>query len=231
MSETVSAIYKDVADARQAVEALLQHGYERKQISLVVPDPDGKYTESIVEGAAAEGENPRDTAAAGALAGGALGGLAGLLFGVSVFTLPVVGAAVIAGPIYTTVMGASAGGISGGLIGWLVEKGVPEKQATYQTEALRRGHTLVAVACRSERKAEATQLLQDHNALDVEEAAQEWRAEGWTEDDNPPEQFVPEEDDKQDQHAYATGAMDSDVNGTRQRPPLSSHQKNKQSTN
>ncbi len=86
-----------------------------------------------MEGAIAEGNNPRDTAATGALAGTALGGLAGLLFGVSVFSLPVLGAAVLAGPIYTAIMGASAGGI--GEAAWLA--GVPEQDAQLQTEALR----------------------------------------------------------------------------------------------
>jgi len=220
MSKTITALYENVADARAAVEALLDSGYEREQISLVVPHPEGQQLSYLAEGAAAAGDNPRDTAAVGALAGSALGGLAGLLFGVSVFGLPVLGAAVLAGPIYTAVMGASAGGIGGGLLGWLVEKGVPEPHAQLQAEALRRGHILVAVEADSEQQAQVTRLLQQHNSLDVEESAQKWSKGGWREDSNPPDQFEPGEDDKSDQHRYATGAMDSDVDGRRSRVPL-----------
>lgn len=227
MSKTITALYEEVADARAAIEALLANGYDREHISLVVPDPEGMYEESIAEGMAAEGENPRDTAVAGTFTGGALGGLAGLLLGVSVFTLPALGAAVIAGPIYTTFMGASAGGISGGLLGWLLEKGVSERRAHYETEALRRGHSLVAVECDDEQQTQVTGVLQQYNALDIEEEARKWRANGWREDDNPPDQFVPDEDDKNDQHAYVTGAMGSDVNGTRERSPLPPYKENK----
>ncbi|MBK8899575.1 MAG: hypothetical protein IPM53_00185 [Anaerolineaceae bacterium] len=229
MSKTITALYENIADARAAVEALLDSGYQHDHISLVVPDPEGKYQDSLAEGAAAEGDNPRDTAAAGALAGTALGGLAGLLFGVSVFSLPVLGAAVLAGPIYTAIMGASAGGIGGGLLGWLVEKGVPAPRAHLQTEALRRGHILVAVEAIKEDQGQVTRLLQQHNALNIEEAAKKWRAGGWHEDDNPPDQYEPEEDDKHDQHAYATGAMDSDVYGRRERPPLPPHEEDSNS--
>lgn len=220
MSKTITALYENIADARAAVEALLDSGFKRDHISLVVPDPEGKYQDSLAEGAAAEGDNPRDSAATGALAGTALGGIAGLLFGVSVFSLPVLGAAVLAGPIYTAIMGASAGGIGGGLLGWLVEKGVPEPHAQLQAEALRRGHILVAVEAASDQQVQVTRLLQQHNSLDVEESAHKWRKGGWQEDSNPPDQFEPEEDDKSDQHRYATGAMDSDVDGRRSRAPL-----------
>ncbi len=224
MSKTITALYENISDARAAVVALLDNGYQRDHISLVAPDPEGRYQDSLVEGAIAEGNNPRDTAATGALAGTALGGLAGLLFGVSVFSLPVLGAAVLAGPIYTAIMGASAGGIGGGLLGWLVEKGVPEQDAHLQTEALRRGHILVAVDTSHEDQAQVIHLLRQFNSLDIEETAKKWRAGGWHEDDNPPDQYEPEEDDKNDPHRYATGAMDSDVHGQRQHPPLPPHE-------
>jgi len=41
--------------------------------------------------------------------------------------------------------------------------------------------------------------------------------------DNPPDQYEPEGDDKNDPHRCATGAMDSDVYGQRERPPLLLH--------
>lgn len=223
MSKTITALYKNISDARAAIETLLDKGYEREDISLLVPDPDGKHGEALVQ-EGAEGENPRDGAAVGAMAGGALGGIAGLLLGISVFSLPVLGAAVIAGPIYTAVMGATAGGAGGSLLGWLVEKGVPEAKAKVQTEALRRGHILVSVDCDEEKHDEVATLLRQHDALDIEEAAKKWRAEGWDEDDNPPDVYEPDEDDKDDQHRFATGALGSDVRGSRDRPPLSAHE-------
>ena len=223
MSKTIVALYEELAEARQTVHDLVEAGLDNEDISLVVPDPEGRHAAILKEGSAAEGNGPQDAAAEGAVAGTIIGGLAGLLLGLSVFSLPALGPVVIAGPIYTTVMGASAGGIGGGLLGSLVAMGVPKKRARYYSEGIRRGHTLVAVAADEDEVDRIQSMMSAHHPIDIEARAEKWRESGWEGYDEGPDHFEPAEEDEERRHRYPTGAMGSDLYGkeaSRDQEPL-----------
>lgn len=226
MTKTIVALYHDLTAAHDVVQDLTGAEFDRENISVITSDPEGEYEQDVAlvtEGDAAAGSSPREGAAEGSLAGGLIGGIAGLLFGVAAITIPGVGPAVVFGPLYTAAMGAGVGGISGGLLGALTEQGIPDRQARYHVEGIRRGYTLVAVKTDEGDADRVAAIMEAHNPVDLEREVEEWRAAGWDEDDKRPDQFVPSEDDTEDQYKYATGAMGSDLTGeraSRDRPPF-----------
>jgi hypothetical protein len=211
MPRTITALYPNLAEARAAVADLVAAGFDREEISLVARSQEGDKDVVIEEGKAAGGEGPRDVAARGAAAGGALGGLTGLILGASAITVPGIGALLVGGPILA-IYGALAGGISGGLLGLLAQSGVREEEAPYYAEGLRRGMAMIAVEVQEQDAARAEKVIESHSPVDVEAHAAAWREEGWTgytaEVSN---QTTPEAPEKS--HRYATGAMDSDAYG------------------
>jgi uncharacterized protein (TIGR02271 family) len=76
--------------------------------------------------------------------------------------------------------GAGIGAAAGGLIGALVDAGLPEDRAHTYAEGVRRGGTLVTVTTPDEMTAQAVDILNRHNPVDVERRSEEWRQAGWT---------------------------------------------------
>jgi hypothetical protein len=210
MPKTVVGLYKHLADAHRAVDELIEAGFEREAISLALADREGKHAEVV----AAQNEEDRGEGIAdGAMIGGALGGIAGLLFGLAAFTIPGVGPLVVAGPLYTAVMGAGIGGLGGGLLAALTGIGVPEAEAAYYAEGLRRGFALLAVAAANNGIREAANIMGRHHPVDIKTAAERWRKEGWEGPGQLPDSFEPATSDSAAKHRYATGAMGSDLFG------------------
>jgi hypothetical protein len=225
MAQTIVALYEDLGKAKKVVAALTDAGHEHKDISFASPDPEGRHAEMLAASGDDEDEGDGDATAEGAMVGGAIGAIAGLLFGLSAFTIPGLGPLVVAGPLYTAVFGAGAGGLGGGLVGAMVDAGVPQREASFYREGIRRGNTMIAVKVDDENKARALHILNAHGPLDIESAAESWRATGWEGPDDTPDQFVPSEEDEKEaaENKYATGAMGEDLTGpnaSRDRPPL-----------
>jgi uncharacterized protein (TIGR02271 family) len=73
-----------------------------------------------------------------------------------------------------------AGAATGGLLGALVDMGIPEEEAEYYTEGVRRGGTLVTVEAEDNMVDRVRDVMNRHNPVDVEERASQWRSSGWT---------------------------------------------------
>jgi hypothetical protein len=185
--KTVVGLFDDLTDARDAVDDLVAAGFMRNDISLIASDRDSTYasqmnrdttvTDADVDLAAEQGA---EGALAGALTGGAVGGLAGVLLGLGAFAIPGIGPIIAAGPIVAGLTGAGIGAAVGGLMGALVSWGIPEEEAGYYAEGIRRGGTLVGVKTDESRVDEAVMILNDHNPVDVTERSEFWRESGWT---------------------------------------------------
>ena len=116
----------------------------------------------------------------GAGTGAAIGGALGLVEGIASLTIPGLGPLIAAGPIAAALAGVGIGAAAGGLIGALVQLGVPEEDAQYYAEAVRRGGTLITVHTDSDAVADcAVEVMQRHGASDIEERAAALGQEGW----------------------------------------------------
>jgi len=67
----------------------------------------------------------------------------------------------------------------GGIIGGLVDLGIPEEQAHYYAEGIRRGGVLVTARTNDADTDKAHDIMDRYNPVNIEERAAAWRQEGW----------------------------------------------------
>ncbi len=176
MAKSVVGIFDQRSDAERAVRDLMDNGFRREDISLIAGNASGEPSEATTT--TSEGMS---STAAGAGTGAFVGGLGGLLVGLGVLAIPGVGPVLAVGPLATTLLGAGVGAAAGGLIGSLMDVGVPEEEAGYYAEGIRRGNTLVSVSTDDEMMIDrAVNIFERHNAVDIDRRVEEWRKSGWT---------------------------------------------------
>ena len=134
---TVVGLFRDRADAEQAISNLKEAGFTRDQVGIAIKDR-GEQREL----ADSTDTTPAKGAAAGAVTGGLVGGIIGLLGSLLV---PGLGPIVVGGVLESVLVGAGAGAATGGIIGALVGLGVPEADARHFDAGFREGGTLVTV--------------------------------------------------------------------------------------
>ncbi len=140
-----AATYPQAADAQAAVAELRREGFEEQDISVLYTDAGHTIRAGMVNGA---------------LWGGVLGALWGLLF-------PPIGLLVVAGPILGVFISgvglAAAGAVTvgalDGLITALVHLGMPREMATRLGERVHKGDALVIVHAASQDQAERARAI------------------------------------------------------------------------
>src|SRR5215468_3805706 len=136
MTQIVTALYDNYDSAASAVAALEAASIPAANISIVSNNVDNRY---IVD----RPTHTAEDAGKGAGVGAAVGGVGGLLTGLGLLAIPGVGPVVAAGWLAATaagaVTGAVVGGAAGGLVGALTGAGVPERDANFYAEGVRRG--------------------------------------------------------------------------------------------
>jgi uncharacterized membrane protein len=122
--------------------------------------------------------------------GTVLGGALGLLVGAGLLIIPGIGPILAAGPIAAAIgtttaavgaaaLGAGIGAAAGGLAGALIGAGIPDDEAKYYEEGVRRGGRLVLVETNGDEETRARTIMQRHGAADIHERAASWRSAGW----------------------------------------------------
>jgi uncharacterized membrane protein len=177
MTQIIAALYDSYDAAVSAVNALEAYGIPASDVSLVANNADNRYrTERPTN--AAEG------AGTGAGIGAIAGGIGGLLTGLGLLAIPGVGPVVAAGWLIATAAGAATGavvgGAAGGLVGALTGEGMPERDAQFYAEGVRRGGTLVTVRVDDVRAEAAREILYRHQAVDPAVRSAAYRESGWT---------------------------------------------------
>lgn len=182
METTIVAVYDTVPDAEAAVRELVNSGYDRSDISLVANDTLEEYTPHLDEE-----PNGDDGAVVGSSIGAVLGGLGGVLLGLGALTIPGIGPLLAAGPLAAVLgglVGAGTGALAGGALGALADAlmdvGVPEEEARFYAESVRRGGTLVAVQAAQNDKPDIQRILNRHRPVNIHERVGGWQEEGWT---------------------------------------------------
>lgn len=183
MAKTVVGLFDTAGEAEQVVRALVDSGFNRNEISVIANDARGEHGRAHEVGTS-RGDAVAEGAGAGAVGGTVLGGAVGLLVGVGLLTIPGIGPVLAAGPLAaalgSTALGAGIGAAAGGLVGSLVGAGVPESQANYYAEGVRRGGTLVSIRADEGMAERAYQVMQRFGAVDIDRRGASWREEGWS---------------------------------------------------
>lgn len=157
MEATVMAVFRDHSSAERAVREMKERGFGQEEISLIAKDEESR---GGGEDMSYEDQNLAD----GTTAGGALGGLAGLLAGAGALLIPGIGPIIAAGPL----AGALTGVVTGGVAGGLIDYGIPEERGRHYEERVRQGRILVMVEAREGQSREAEEILQECGAEEVE---------------------------------------------------------------
>src|SRR6266436_2979967 len=136
----VFCIAKSQSQAERIVERLQSSGFPNSEISILLPDREGKHDIAHVKATKAP-----EGATTGAATGGVTGGVLGLLAGIGALAIPGVGPLIAAGPIVAALSGAAVGATTGGVVGGLIGLGIPEIEAKRYEEKLKKGNYLIAV--------------------------------------------------------------------------------------
>ncbi len=161
-------IYRNRQDAERGADALIQAGFSRNDISVLMPD-----SRSTREFAAEKNTKAPEGTTTGVLSGGAVGGTLGLLAGIGALAIPGVGPFIAAGPIMGALAGVGAGGAVGGIIGALVGMGIPEYEAKRYEGRVKDGGVLLSVHCdSSDEVGRAKDVLKQSGAEDVSSAGE-----------------------------------------------------------
>jgi hypothetical protein len=138
----VFGIYATSSQAERAVDALMAAGFSSSAISVLLPD-----TQSTQAFAHHKDTKAPEGTAVGVSAGGAIGGVLGVLAGIGALAIPGVGPLIAAGPIMAGLAGLGVGGAVGGLVGALMGMGIPEYEAKRYEGHVKGGGTLLSVHC------------------------------------------------------------------------------------
>jgi len=158
MRDTLFATFKTAHDAEQALGALLDHGVDSQDISVVLNDADrARFDEEMKTGADIRGTaekgltttTPGD-AAAGAAKGAGIGLGVGALAALAAVTIPGFGLILGGGALATALAGmagaTAAGAVAGGSFGYLKDQGVPAESVDYYHQTVSGGGALVSVS-------------------------------------------------------------------------------------
>ena len=138
----VSGIFDSKAEAEAAVSRLLNTGFNKDDLSLIVSD--NAHHTLFPHPVDNENERTLKGGAAGALIGGALGALVAALTLVGVIVVPGSGL-LVAGPLMAAFSGAGAGAAIGGLSGALISAGFAVDVAKKYEEEIRHGKAIIVV--------------------------------------------------------------------------------------
>lgn len=153
--KTVIGVFESRDNAEKAVNELRQQGFSTEEINILSKKDRHQGR---------QGETYDDDISDGALTGGTLGGIGGLLLGAGALAIPGVGPVIAVGPIAAALSGAVAGGVAGGLIDW----GIPSEASRRYEQEVVQGKILAVIRADAAKVNAAAQILRQNGAKDVE---------------------------------------------------------------
>jgi hypothetical protein len=147
--KTVAGIFDSEITADRAVSSLLDEGFSKDDISLIMSS---KTRDSLFSSTDDEANRVAKGGIFGAALGGTLGALVAGLTTVGIVVLPG-GGLLAVGPVIAALSGAGAGGVFGGLSGALISAGFAADEASRYEEEIKRGKVIVIVHAPNEQKA------------------------------------------------------------------------------
>ena len=178
-AQPIAAMFDDYAQAKRAVGRLEVLGVPAADISIVGNYRQAHPLDSLIESDTDHAIASTSHEGVGAVTGGVLGGAAGVLAGIGIFTVPGIGPLVAAGWLASAIVGAAAGASAGALIGGLTSTGIPDDHAHIYAEGIRRGATLVTARVDPRLVPKVTEILEAEGHIDIHERAATWHSEGW----------------------------------------------------
>lgn len=154
VAKSVVGIFQNINLAERAVSQLRSGGFNTEEINIISK---GKESDNVQN-------MGTDSVMDGTMAGGAIGGIGGLLMSAGALAIPGFGPIIAAGPLAATIAGAVGGGITGGLIDW----GIPSDKSEEYNNEVAFGKTLAVIRTDESKIQQAVQILTQNGAMNVE---------------------------------------------------------------
>ncbi|MBC7809081.1 MAG: DUF2382 domain-containing protein [Akkermansiaceae bacterium] len=180
MAKTIVGLFDTFAHAQSAVNDLISAGFNRDDISVVANNASGEFGTHDGDHNGVNVSQAGGDAVKGAVKGGMYGGLTALAATVALALIPGIGPIAAIGPLSAFLGGAALGATAGGILGGLTGLGVPEHEAGYYAEGIRRGGTLVTIHADDSRASEATNILNRYNPVDMDTRVDYYKSTGFT---------------------------------------------------
>jgi hypothetical protein len=158
--ECVVAVYRNIAQAQEAIGKLTKDGFPVAQISLVSTGL--REHPEVVRELELEDDSLHDAAIAAGL-----GGVVGALSGLGVMLASRLGAMFLFGPVG----GAIVGGITGGFVGAMTGTGVHQAKVNHYERLIEHGHVLLIASDGPVELAHAYRLLQSEDVVELHKYA------------------------------------------------------------
>ena len=173
MRKTVISLYQDVASARAAMQNLLDDGFDRNDVSLLV-NQIARGNDPLKQSKSRYWRRGSVDAPMGVLlgliAGIAIGALAGALFAALPLTYPLATLAA-----YGAAIGGATGAVAGGILNSSVPRILGQNLATVD----KAGASLVQVRAADADLARARNILSQHRPVAMEDRRSAWYQRGW----------------------------------------------------
>jgi uncharacterized protein (TIGR02271 family) len=179
--KTIVGLFDDMAEAKKAAHDLEAAGVAHNDISFVANNEGAKHVANTAVPTVSGHAIGHD-----AVVGAEIGGVAGLLLGLTAFAIPGLGWIAGAGWLMGMIYGAGTGAVVGGLVGALTHIGVPAEDAAHYNEGVRRGGTLLAVKAEDNMAAKVAQILGADGAVNIDERAEQYKQQGFLPTPNTP---------------------------------------------
>jgi uncharacterized membrane protein len=173
--KTVVGLFDTMEQVNKAAFDLESAGITHNDISVVVNNMSGQY---VAKPDVMPDESTNHAIEHDALVGAEIGGVAGLLIGLTSLTIPGIGWAAGVGWFWMMLTGAAFGALAGGLVGGLTRLGVMPEDAASYIEGVRRGGQLVVVRVRDEMADNVAWIMSTNGAVKLDERAEQYRREG-----------------------------------------------------
>jgi hypothetical protein len=188
MTRTITRLFDDYDNAKDAVAELEQIGIPQRDISIVANNAHGRHGVGVdpADRHDHDGHDDHDHSGlgGGAGTGAVIGGVGGLLAGLGLLAIPGIGPIVAAGWLASTALGAVIGGgvgaAAGGLVDALKNAGHTEDEANVYSEGVRRGGTLVSARVEDHRVGETEAVLDGEGGVSAGIRGADYRRAGWS---------------------------------------------------
>jgi hypothetical protein len=159
----ITAVFDRHETAGEALERLVNHGFPRNSLSVLMAEEVKQLVKARAEQAPLHQASPETThgAGVGAVIGATLAALAGVALSATGIGL------VVAGPLAAALGAGALGATAGGFLGSLVGMGVHDDVAKTYVRDLLGGAVLVAVDCPPERADQARDQLRAAGGRDL----------------------------------------------------------------
>jgi hypothetical protein len=168
-NKAVIGLVNSEGQAGYIIGELRAAGFVSTDVSALLPD-----TRGTRDFAHENNTKAPEGAIAGVGAGGAVGGVLGLLAGIGAIAIPGLGPLIAAGPLLAALSGAAVGATVGGITGALVGMGIPEIEAKKYEGKIKSGNILLAVHVEDSKEIDrAKEIFKRNGAQDVSTVGEE----------------------------------------------------------